>query len=342
MQELEQLKKQWNDGARFRGIQASLCLEGNGLTLGAGTVVAKRNRDGSLALEDEEARILTLLSVAYEGPVDPSVLKTIRRASAIARDGDECVAAMHIALAKLPKISDPIEAARRLFIADGLIGAGVTPCDIWELLEFDPSVLRSLSKYDQDEPRVPAGSGKPSGEWTSGGGGGTAAADVSAATAQDALAASAARAAEVADQDVETQVPRILSRLPGIALRLARIAARLNLPLSALIETLRASPTGGEHLAGSIRGFPGLQYSRHQDESGLNIVTRSGDQTVLTLYPRGKGRFANAEEGVIAEMEGDELVLQAMPGPASQPTKEPDLCPEPPGPDKPGMTGLAV
>ena len=58
MREIEQLKRQWNDSARFRGIQSNLHLDRNGLTLGAGTVVAKRNHDGSLALDGEDAKVL--------------------------------------------------------------------------------------------------------------------------------------------------------------------------------------------------------------------------------------------------------------------------------------------
>jgi hypothetical protein len=99
MQELEQLEAQWNDSARFRGIHTTLHLDSEGLKLGAGTVVAKRNPDGSFAVDGEEERVLTLLSVAYGDALDPSVLNSIRRASKHARDGDERMAAMGAAAA---------------------------------------------------------------------------------------------------------------------------------------------------------------------------------------------------------------------------------------------------
>src|SRR5215472_17455744 len=79
------------------------------------------------------------------------------------------MAAMGIAMAKLPRVFEPTDAARRLFIADGLIATGVDPRDIWKALDFDASRLDAIEKFDPDEARVPAGSGKPSGEWTSSG-----------------------------------------------------------------------------------------------------------------------------------------------------------------------------
>ncbi len=38
--------------------------------------------------------------------------------------GEECLAALHLAFARLPKLDDPTEAARRLFFADALIASG--------------------------------------------------------------------------------------------------------------------------------------------------------------------------------------------------------------------------
>jgi hypothetical protein len=339
MRKLEQLKKQWNDSARLRGVQANICLGPDGLTLGARTVVAKRNHDGSLALDGEETKVFALLSVAYGQALEPSILKTIRRISDSARDGDECKAAMYLALAKLPRISDPADTARRLFIADGLIAAGVAPRDIWKALDFDSAIFDSLAKYNQDQPRVPAGSGKPSGEWTSGG---AANANANTAAAIGALAPAAMRAGQAVAEEAEAQAPRILAGLPGIALRLASIAARLNLPLAALIETLRASPTGGDRIVGRVSGLPNVYSERQQDELGVHLIDRSTGHTIATLYPTGvRGQYADRESGIVAQMEGADLRVRSAIGTASQAQtrkKEPDECPEP-GLDLPGMIG---
>ena len=141
--------------------------------LGAGTVLAPRDDDpggaNRLRLDGEEPRLLTLLSVAYGRPVDASILGTIRRASKRWSAGEDCLAAMHLALAGLRKLDDARDAARRLFIADGLMADGVAPRDIWTALEFDPTPLDDLEKlYNPNEARNPKGDGDISGRWASG------------------------------------------------------------------------------------------------------------------------------------------------------------------------------
>jgi hypothetical protein len=165
---IERLQKQWRESAQFRGLHASMSLEKNALVLGAGTVLAKRDGNGGLAIEDDEERLLTLLAVAYGRPADSSVLESIRAASKYARAGNESMAAMRIALAQLPQLADPEDASRRLFIADGLIVEGVPPRDIWCALEFDPTPLDVLEKYSPSELRNPKDEGRISGRWTSG------------------------------------------------------------------------------------------------------------------------------------------------------------------------------
>ena len=123
MREIEHLQKQWRNSARFRGLHASMTLKKDGLVLGANTVLAKRNHDGTLAIDGEEEKLLTMLSVAYGRPVGALVLGSLRRASDCAKAGDACLAGMHVALA-LPALRDPEDAARRLFIADGLLAKG--------------------------------------------------------------------------------------------------------------------------------------------------------------------------------------------------------------------------
>jgi len=169
MKQIDDLQKRWQESVRFRGLHAAMSLEKDALVLGAGTVLARRNQDGALSLDGEDARLLTLLALACGQPVSASVLGTIRKASRHARVGDDAMAAMYLALAKLPKLHDPSDSARRLFIADALMAEGVSPRDIWTALNFDPAPLDELDKrYNPDQPRVPAGSGRASGEWTSG------------------------------------------------------------------------------------------------------------------------------------------------------------------------------
>ena len=163
MQAIKNLQKRWDTEACFRKLHANLVLEREGVVLGANTILSKRDNDG--ALKTNNPRALTLLSVACGRPIDPSILRKFDHASKHARKGNEAMAAMHIALAGLPVLRDPAGAAKRLFIADGLMNEGVAPRDIWTALEFDPAPLQALEKFDQDEPRVPGGVGLPGGRW---------------------------------------------------------------------------------------------------------------------------------------------------------------------------------
>lgn len=53
-------------------------------------------------------------------------------------------------------------------MSDDLIGSGVGPRTILRTLALDDqSIVGNLNKYDPDQPRVPAGSGAASGQWTS-------------------------------------------------------------------------------------------------------------------------------------------------------------------------------
>src|SRR5580658_6130929 len=103
MAEIAALEKSWRDRGRFRAVKPGMCLEKDGLVLGARTVLAERDRDGNILLDGREEKLLTLLSVAYGGPVSRSVLSKLRRAGQHGRRGDEPIAAMEVALA-LPEL----------------------------------------------------------------------------------------------------------------------------------------------------------------------------------------------------------------------------------------------
>jgi hypothetical protein len=115
--------------------------------------------DDGLCIEGEGERILALLSV-----VSPVVLGRLRRASKHWRNGDKSLAAIHLAQSGLGKL-DAV-GAYRLSLAAKLIEAGVTPRELAS--ELGLRLPADLVKYDPDQPRVQAGSGRESGQWTSG------------------------------------------------------------------------------------------------------------------------------------------------------------------------------
>jgi hypothetical protein len=302
-----------------------MSLEKDALLLGAGTKLASRQHDGSLAIDGHESRLLTLLSVAYGRPLNPSVLGLIRKASKHAARGDECLAAMHIALA-LPALRDPSGSARRLFLADGLMAEGVEPHDIWRAVEFDPTPLDELTKrYNPDELRVPAGSGRPSGRWTSGGD----------ATDAESTAATLARGkleeqiSESIDASAQTEVPEWLRILLDVG-------SRASGPAVFLTELLHATPAGGEHLEGLVPDRPDLKWEL---DEGLLTISRVSDGQFVLQAKRGKDGKIRALPPGMRRLLNEHAFINPDLLPSSDPRSshrdEPELCPEPPRPDAP-------
>ena len=121
----EQLRNAWDARKRLVAISPVLNLTPEGLLLGAGTVVVPANGPRRLqGLRGQEARVLALLSAAYGKAVAPSVVGNITRAAKAWSEGDDCLAYIHLAHARLPTLQDPYEAARRLFMVDGFMKTG--------------------------------------------------------------------------------------------------------------------------------------------------------------------------------------------------------------------------
>ena len=145
------------------GFDGRMTLTGQGLVLGAGTLLAKL--DGkALPIEADQERIWTLLSVAYGHGVPLAVLGSLRRVAKHWQGGDKCLAAIHLAQMGLPGIGE--DAAYRLALAAELLDAGIAPRELARELGFEPPRRSRQIKYNPDQPRVPAGSGRESGQWT--------------------------------------------------------------------------------------------------------------------------------------------------------------------------------
>jgi hypothetical protein len=84
------------------------------------------------------------------------------------RRGDKALANIRVAFARIPRLDDRA-GAYRLFLAEKLLDAGMSPGALMKGLGFD-APRRGLVKYNPNQPRVPAGNGINSGRWGSGGG----------------------------------------------------------------------------------------------------------------------------------------------------------------------------
>ncbi len=126
MEQTQELLQKWD--ARARRLSPRMEISGEGLTLCAGTVLAGIAGDGrgarSLTLDDEP-RAMALLATAYEQPVEPYILAKLRRVCELWNAGERALAHIHLAHTNLPPCDE--ERALRLFVADELLEAGVTP-----------------------------------------------------------------------------------------------------------------------------------------------------------------------------------------------------------------------
>ena len=100
---------------------------------------------------------------AHEVPL--AVLGSLRLVPTHWHGGDESLAAIRLAQMGLPDIGEG--AAYRLSLAAGLLDAGVAARELARELGLNP-VQFDVRKYDENQPRGPAGSGRESGQWTSG------------------------------------------------------------------------------------------------------------------------------------------------------------------------------
>ena len=82
-----------------------MTLTGQGLVLGAGTLLAKLD-DKAPPIEAEQERIWTLLSVAYGEEISQAVFGSLRRVAKHWQGGDKSLAAIHLAQMGLPDIGE--------------------------------------------------------------------------------------------------------------------------------------------------------------------------------------------------------------------------------------------
>lgn len=165
---VDALSEAWAERRRSSAIDPVMRFADEGLVFGAGTVLAKSGAaDREISIDPGEPRLVALLVAAHLNRPTADALAHLRKAAQRWSEGDKALAAMHLTLSRLDRLERPESDAHRLFLADELLEAGVEANTIVEaILAGDPAFKR-LQKYDPDQPRVPAGSGRTSGQWTS-------------------------------------------------------------------------------------------------------------------------------------------------------------------------------
>lgn len=245
------LDEAWRARSAEQPIEVSPTFCGDGLMLGAGTLLAGIEREtGVFGCDD--ARLLTLLSVGYGRPIASDALRHIRRGVRCWREGDSALASMHLAHARLGKLPAPRDAARRLFLADRLMQAGAEPEVILRAAGLAaPEPGDGLFRqFAVDQPRVPAGS-PDGGQWVA-------------------------------------EFGSAIARLSEKALLgMARVAARASAPATFLTVLFTPTPTGGKGHVIKVPGHPGLTLSRGGDEALWRLTDEDAGTTTFLRDTNG-------------------------------------------------------
>jgi hypothetical protein len=301
----QQLREKLHACERVAPIHLAMTFAPEGLVLGAGTILVPAEGMRRLKnLEGQEQRILALLSAAHGKAVSPSVLGNIERAGKAWSVGDDCLAYIHLAHAGLPLPVDLRSAAWRLIIADAAMNAGVSARAIFQALEAGGSSIGTIEKYDPGQPRVPAGQGRISGQWT-------------------------------------RLLSWVAELNAAQAAALGLYAARLAIPIggaTAVFGLLFIPSPNIVRVEDEVEGIPGLRYSWNRDETVLHLTYDGVDGARRTFALRWDGKFIHDENGqVVGRIIGGNRVvidtLAILPDLVKQ--DEPRLCPAP-EPDRAG------
>ena len=186
------------------------------------------------------------------------------------------------------------------------------PAPSSKALDLDAAYIDAVEKvYNPAEPRVPAGSGRPSGEWTRG------------------LSVLGDLTAEAAEQ------------LGNFALRLLGASLSEGAAAVAAFGLLFIPSPNRLSVEGEVDGLPGVSYAWNRDESTLHLTYESPEGIQNTFS-------AQLEDDVFRDKSG-RIIAHILPGgsiavdpaavfPDVANDNEPRLCPLP-GLDKPGERG---
>jgi hypothetical protein len=327
----DQLRDAWHAQERAVAISPVMRFTHDGLVLGAGTVLVPRDGARWLkSLKGYEAELLALLSAAYSKAVAPAVLGNIERAAKCWSEGDVCLAYIHLAHARFPELQNPREAARCLFIVDRFIKAGTSPRTVFKALGLGSAYIAAIEKlYNPDQPRVPAGSGRASGEWTSDGagtGGATTAGDGTGDAAQGSsvvgrMPLPASSLLGELDAGQVAELGAYASRLLGLG-PIGAAAAAFGLLFIPSPNNLRVE--------GDVPEIPGLHYSWNRDETVLHLTYDPGGGAQRTFALQVDGDFIRDDDGqVVGRVIGGNRIAIDTPAVLPDLVKEdePRLCP---------------
>jgi hypothetical protein len=157
----------WSAAACGQAHAAGIAMTDEGLVIGHEARLVRMRKTAlgrpELALDTDRDRLVAMMSVARNRPVlEEEVLPHVQAAARHWRGGDKALANLRLIFSPFAKGFDP-DAAYRLSLAGQLLDAGWAP----NALLVELGLASSFSKYDPQEPRVPAYT-RHGGEWTFG------------------------------------------------------------------------------------------------------------------------------------------------------------------------------
>ncbi len=315
------------DGRRRRSaFHAAPTIGDAALILGRGSLLARSDPDVRHGFRNgDDERLTVLLTAAYGREASPLVLHFAKRASLRWRRGEAALAHIELAFARLPRLATE-EDAFRLFLAEALLDDGLAPQNLARhlglLLAQAPA--HPLVKYDPDQPRVPAGSGRASGQW------GSAATEPS-----DTPQARTADALPVAARSL------LIDASPAIVRALAVFASRFAAPTAVLGALIIPTPNSGGVTEGTLPGAADIRYRRDGPAGILRLAWAKpdGDGAVVVAHSRGGIYYDAATDEPLGRDLGEQLYLdlaavevalarRGRPRPARE-DDGPQLCPKP-------------
>lgn len=218
-------------------------------------------------------RLDLMLAIAFRQRVPRAAFSQFLSAVENSRRGEQALANLRLALSGLSQIRDVHDLPERIEKVEILLSGGMEPEDVLAALDLDEEA--DFRKYDQAQPRVPAGSGPESGRWTSGSSGGAA----------SSAAAVALRAAPLLDASFGPLALRAATAFFG-GLGFGTAFGLLVVPSPNSVST-----------SGPMPGDAGQTYSLDQPTGVLRVLDAAGQ--VLAAGVRDKsGVFADADTGV--------------------------------------------
>jgi hypothetical protein len=267
-----------------------------------GSLRAVEDARGKPHLAVDEPRVMAMLSTAYGRPVAAHTMAKMRRAAELWNEGEKALAHIHLAHANLAPCGE--DETLRLFLAEECFSEGITPAELMKAQGSIPALL-ALLKYNLDQPRVPAGSGRASGQWTSGGdGAGVAPLPATAGLASLPYAAAAGEGTGTLSADLFSEAsPKFLAGLTELGAIIGGVGAVLG-------AIFVPSSNPGLTSEGAVPGDPNLRYAINHDKNTLRLTR---DDEVVVAAQRGQDGTFYDETGTPIARDVGAAALFSMP-----------------------------